>query len=102
VTVWAVVSLTVNVTTPLVLEAPLAAEIIELPVPAARVTVLPLTGLLLPSLSVTVIVEAVEPSATTDAGLAATVDFDALTTPSVKVTEAVGVTVIESVVSVAV
>ncbi len=76
-------SFTVKVTTPLALEAPLAAEIVELPLPAVSVTVLPLTGLLFTSLSVTVIVEVVEPSATTDAGLAFTVDAAALTAPAV-------------------
>jgi hypothetical protein len=83
VTVWAVESFTVKVTTPLELDAPLAAEIVELPLPAASVTVLPLTGLLPASSSVTVIVEVVEPSAATDVGLALTVDFDALTDPVV-------------------
>ena len=46
VTDWIVVSVTVKVTTPLLLEAPLAAEIVEFPVTWVRVTVLPLAGLL--------------------------------------------------------
>ena len=54
------------------------------------------------SLSVTVIVEVVEPSAVTEAGDAETVDCAAVGVPGVKVTEAVWVTVTESVVSVAV
>ena len=65
-------------------------------------TVLPLTAWLNESKRVTVMVEVVEPSATTDAGLALTVDAPALTGPTVDVTVAVCVTVIESVVSVAV
>jgi len=83
------VSFTVNVTTPPAFEAPLAAEIVELPVPCERVTVLPLTGLLFTSSRVTVIVEVVEPSAVTEVGFAVTVDFVPLTGPGVKVTEAV-------------
>ena len=68
----------------------------------ARVTVLPETGLLLASLSVTVIVEVVLPSAVTEAGEADTADWAAVTAPAVKVTVAVCVTVTVSVVSVAV
>jgi hypothetical protein len=68
----------------------------------ASVTVFPLTGLLLVSRSVTVIVEVATPSAVTVVGLAATVDAVADTAPAVNVTAAVGVTVIASVVSVAV
>ncbi len=74
----------------------------SLPLPCARVTVLPLTGWLEESLRVTVIVEVVEPSATTEAGLALTVDALALTVPTVKFTGAVWVTVTVSVVSFAV
>ena len=73
--------MTVKLTTPLVFEAPLAAEIVELPLPALSVTVLPLTGLLFASLSVTVMVEDVEPSATTEVGLALTVEVAELTAP---------------------
>lgn len=80
-TVSALVSLTVKVTTPLAFEAPLAAEIVELPVPCDRVTVLPLTGLLFASSSVTVMVEVVEPSATTEVGLALAVEVPELTAP---------------------
>ena len=82
-------SFTVKVTTPAALEGPLAAEIVELPIPCARDTVLPLTGLLFASLSVTVIVEVDVPSAVTEVGLAATVDVPAFTAPAVKVTAAV-------------
>jgi hypothetical protein len=85
----ATVSFTVNVTTPLAVEVPLAAEIVELPPLFASVTVLPLTKLLLASLSVTVMVEVVEPSATTDVGLALTVELAALAGPAVNVTVAV-------------
>jgi len=60
------------------LDGPLAAEIVELPLPADKVTVLPLKRLLLPSFSVTVMVEVVEPLAATDAGLALTVELVAL------------------------
>ena len=74
-------AVTVKVTTPVALDGPLAAEIVDVPLPSAKVTVLPLTGLLFPSRSVTVIVEVVEPSATTDVGLAVTVDVVALTVP---------------------
>jgi hypothetical protein len=96
------VSFTVNVTTPLAFEAPLAAEIVELPVPCERVTAFPLTGLLFVSSSVTVIVEVVEPSAVTEVGFAVTVDLVALTGPGVKVTDAFCVIVRLSVVSLAV
>jgi hypothetical protein len=75
----------VKVTTPLLLEGPLAAEILELPPVAARDTVSPTTGLLLTSNSVMVIVEAVAPSAGTDVGLAVTVEFVALATAVVEV-----------------
>ena len=76
--------------------------IVEEPPALASVTVLPATGFDCASLSVTVTVEVVEPSAVTDAGAAATVDCAAVTAPAVKVTDAVWVTVTESVVSVAV
>ena len=81
---------------------PLTVVIVELPLPAVNETVLPLTGRLLPSKSVTVIVEVVAPSAVTDVGLALTVDVLALTVPTVKFTVAVSVTVMVSVVSLAV
>ena len=67
-----------------------------------RLTALPLTGLLFASRKVTVIVEVAIPSAATVAGLAVTVDAVADTAPAVNVTDAVCVTVIVSVVSVAV
>ena len=79
---------TVKVTTPLALEEPEAAEIVELPLPAAKVTVLPETALLFESFKVTVIVEVVDPSADTELGEAATVELDAETAPAVKVTAA--------------
>jgi hypothetical protein len=69
---------------------------------AARLTVLPLTGLLFASRKVTVIVDVTTPSAVTLAGLAVTVDALAETAPAVNVTEAVCVIVTVSVVSVAV
>ena len=50
----------------------------------------------------TVTVEVVMPSAVTEAGAALTVDWAAVTAPAVNVTDAVCVTVTESVVSVAV
>jgi hypothetical protein len=65
-----------------------------------RLTVLPLTGLPFASRSVTVMVDVATPSATTVVGLAVTVDALADTAPAVKVTKAVWVTVIVSVVSV--
>jgi preprotein translocase subunit YajC len=67
-----------------------------------RATVLPLTGLPLPSRNVTVIVDVATPSAVTVVGLAVTVEVVADTAPAVNVTEAVWVTVMRSVVSVAV
>jgi hypothetical protein len=68
----------------------------------AKLTVLPATGLLFASRKVTVIVEVATPSAVTVVGLAVTVEAVADTAPAVKVTDAVWVTVIVSVVSVAV
>jgi hypothetical protein len=68
----------------------------------AKVTVLPATGLLLPSRRVIVIVDVTTPSATTVVGLAVTVEVVADTPPMTNVTAAVWVTVIVSVVSVAV
>src|SRR5438477_788768 len=75
---------------------------VELPAPCANVAVLPLTGWLFASLSVTVIVEVATPSAASHVAVALTVDVPALTGPTVKFTVAVWVTVTESVVSVAV
>ena len=63
---------------------------------------MPATGFDCASRSVTVTVELAEPSAVTDAGAALTLDCAAVTAPAVKLTEAVCVTVTESVVSVAV
>jgi hypothetical protein len=67
-------STTVKVTTPLVPEEPLAAEIVELPPLFAKVTVIPETGLPLASLRVTVIVVLVTASAAKDVALVLTVD----------------------------
>jgi hypothetical protein len=80
----------------------LVVVIVELPLPAVSETVLPLTGWLLPSKSVTVIVEVVVPSAVTDVGFALTVEAVALTVPAEKFTVAVCVIVTLSVVSFAV
>src|SRR5213593_2309145 len=96
------VSFTANVACPLAFVVPLTVVIVELPLPAVSDTALPLTGLLLMSLRVTVIVDVVDPSAGTDVGLALTVDVPALTVPAVNVTVAVWVIVMASVVSVAV
>jgi hypothetical protein len=73
------VSVTVKVTTPLEFVTPplLPAEIVELPLSAASVTVLPGTTLPFISLIVTVIVEAVVPLSVTEAGLAPIVDVPA-------------------------
>jgi len=76
----------VKVTTPLTFDGPLAAEMMELPPFLASVTVLPLTRLLFASLSVTVMVEVVEPSATTEVGLALTVELPAVAGPALKTT----------------
>ena len=76
--------------------------IVDEPPPFASVTVLPETGFDWASFKVTVIVDVVEPSAVTEAGAALTVDWAAVTGPTVNVTDAVCVTVTESVVSVAV
>jgi putative transposon-encoded protein len=101
-TACAVRSVTVKVTTPLAFEGPDAAEITEAPEPAARVTVLPDTGLPAESFKVTVIVEIVAPSAVTLVGEAATVETVADTVPPWKVIDGAWVMVVESVVSVAV
>ena len=58
---------------------------VELPLPAASETVLPLTGLLFASSNVTVIADVLELSAVTDVGLAVTVDLPALTAPGLTV-----------------
>ena len=67
-----------KVTTPLALEGPDAAETVEeVPPLGVRVTVAPITGLLLASSSVTVTVEVVTPSSTTLVGTATTVEVPA-------------------------
>jgi hypothetical protein len=66
----------VKVTTPAALETPEAAEIVSVPTARleASVTVLPATADPPPSFKVTVMVEGVEPLATTVPGEASTVD----------------------------
>jgi hypothetical protein len=81
-TVSAVESFTVKEAWPLAFVVPLTVVIVELPLPAASVTVLPLTKLLLASFSVTVIVEGVEPSAGTEVKPALTVELLALPGPA--------------------
>jgi len=78
-TVSAVASFTVKVTIPLEFEVPLGDDMVECPEPAARVTALLETELPLESLSVTLMVDVVIPSAAMDVGLAPTVDLEALT-----------------------
>ena len=96
-------SLTVNVATPEPLVTPETVVIVEEPPPLASVTVLPATGFDCASLSVTVIVEVVAPSAVTERrGGADRRLRGGHGVPAVKVTVAVCVTVTESVVSVAV
>src|SRR5204863_267782 len=70
VTVSATESLTVKVATPLAFVVPETVVIVDDPAPAARVTVLPGTGLPFASFSVAVSVEVALPSATTLSGLA--------------------------------
>src|SRR5579859_6301102 len=60
---------------PVASEGPLAAEIVELPPLLASVTVLPETGLLWASRSVTVIVAVLVALAVTEVGLALTVEL---------------------------
>ena len=91
-----------KVTTPLEFDGPLAAEIVELPLPALNVTVFPLTPRLDASRSVIVMVDVVTSSATMEAGLELTVEVVALTGPTVKFTVAVGLIVMSSVMSFAV
>src|SRR5450830_728544 len=80
----AVIDFTVNVATPEASVIPETVVIVGVPRPdvLASVTVLPETGLLFTSFKVTVIVEAAEPSATTDVGNATTVDVTILTEPA--------------------
>src|SRR4051794_6386145 len=98
----ATVSLTVKVATPEALVVPETVVIVEEPPDFASVTVFPETAFDCVSFSVTVTVEVVTPFAVTDAGAADTVDWAAVTAPAANVTAAVWVTVIASVVSVAV
>jgi hypothetical protein len=89
VTASAFVSVTVKVATPSAPVVPATVVIVECPVLWLRVTVLPLTGLLFASRSVTVIVDVAVPSATTDVGFATTVDVaaDAVPASTVKLLE---------------
>jgi hypothetical protein len=81
---------------------PLAGVATEwVPLFPASVTVLPFSGLLFASSSVTVMVDVAVPFAVTLNGLAVTDELLTLTTPSVKVTVAFVETVILSVTSVA-
>ena len=86
------VLVTVKVTTPLASELPLAAEIVDVVLSSVNTTVLPETGLLFASFSVTVTVEVVVPSAVTLMdGAEVTVEVVALTAPATKATLAVSV-----------
>jgi hypothetical protein len=102
VAVPAVVERIVPVVCPLASVAAGCASVSTAPREDVSVTVLPLTGLLLASRNVTVIVDVATPSAATVPGLAATVEVVADTTPATNVIDAVCVTVTVSVVSVAV
>ena len=97
-TALAVVDFTVNVTTPDASLEPDAALIVGVPDPdvLASVTVFPDTGLLFASLSVTVTVDVVLPSAATELGEALTVDCTAVGVPlpSLSAVPAVGVLVL--------
>ena len=101
-TVSAVVLSTENVATPEPFVVPETGVIVDEPAPCPIVTTWAATGLPKASRAVTVTVADDVPSAVTEPGAAATVDCTALTAPEVNVTEAVCVTVSESVVSVAV
>ena len=94
--------LTVKEAWPAAFVVPATVVIVEPPSPCVSDTSLPATGCPEASISVTVIVEVELPSATTLAAFAATVDADALTGPTPKLTPAVCVSVVPSVVSVAV
>jgi hypothetical protein len=83
VTVSALTSVTVKVTRPFESLGPDAPEMTELAEPGwVSETILPATGFDSASLSVTVTVDVVEPSAVTLAGAAPIVDTDALTDPA--------------------
>lgn len=79
-TCCAVESFTVKMAWPLAFVAADAGVIVELPVPAVSVTVLPLMRLLNASDRVTVTVDVVAPSAGKEVGLAAMLEMDALGT----------------------
>jgi hypothetical protein len=99
----AVLERTVPVVCPLAFVTAAGCPIVSVaPREEAKVTVLPLTGLLFTSRNVIVIVDVATPFAVTVVGLASTVEVAGETAPAVNVTEAVWVTVIASVVSVAV
>ena len=77
-----VVSVALNVATPELSEIALGGLIDEEPAPCESVTFLPGTGLPAASSSVTVIVVELEPSWTTELGLAETVEVAASTPPA--------------------
>jgi hypothetical protein len=95
-TVSAVVSPTENVATPAAFVAAEDGVIVDEPEPAASETTAPLSGWSLRSRTVTVTVDAVVPSAVTDAGDADTDECDAETAPGTNATPAVCVTVTPS------
>src|SRR3954447_3064311 len=98
---WTVAVFAVKTAWPDAFVATLAGEIVEVPAPWPRLTVLPETTLLFASFSVTVIVEVATLSATIGV-VAVTVDWAAVTAPGTNVTVAVCVTTTLLVVSVAV
>jgi hypothetical protein len=97
-----VVALTVKVAIPDAFDVAEEAVIESAPRLELSDTVLPETGLLLESLRVTVTVEVITPLAVIEEGEALTVEVEALTAPTTKVTTGFVLTVTESVVSTAV
>jgi hypothetical protein len=97
VTVSATVFLTVNVTMPLASDVPLAAEMVdEVPALLESVTVCPEMGKPNASSSVTVMVEVLEPFASTVVGLAVTVELVALiVTASVALADALAAALLD-------
>src|SRR5665213_576201 len=96
------VPFTVKVATPLAFVTPDTVVIVELDGVPVSVIVLPLTGLLLASRAVTVIVEVEVPSAVSEVGLATTVEAVVDTGPAMKATVGAWATVTFWVVSLAV
>jgi hypothetical protein len=103
VTASVLASTTLKVAVPVLLVVALTAVITELPPEAVRATTFPATGagLAPSSRNVTVIVEAVTPSAASCVGFAKIDECDGVTTGAANVTDAVIVTLTLSVVSVA-